>query len=50
MELRTSLLGHTAAVKAMSWCPWTSSTLASGGGSHDRSLKLWNVETGCLVK
>ncbi|KAH1260706.1 Cell division cycle 20.1, cofactor of APC complex [Glycine max] len=34
---------HCAAVKALSWCPYDSSVLASGGGTEDRSIKLWNV-------
>jgi len=37
---------HTAAVKALSWCPWQSNTLVSGGGSRDRQLKFWNTSTG----
>jgi len=37
---------HTAAVKAISWCPWQSNILASGGGSTDRSIKFWNTLTG----
>lgn len=34
---------HTAAVKALAWCPWHASTLATGGGTDDRSIKLWNI-------
>ncbi|KAJ3013546.1 ubiquitin-protein transferase activating protein [Thoreauomyces humboldtii] len=37
---------HTAAVKALAWCPWQLNTLASGGGSHDRMVHIWNVATG----
>lgn len=34
---------HTAAVKALSWCPWQRGLLASGGGSADRSIKFWST-------
>ncbi|KAI8918305.1 WD40-repeat-containing domain protein [Powellomyces hirtus] len=37
---------HTAAVKALAWCPWQLNTLASGGGSHDRTVHFWNAATG----
>ena len=37
---------HTAAVKALAWCPWQSNTLVSGGGCRDRQLKFWNTSTG----
>ena len=37
---------HTAAVKALAWCPWQSNTLASGGGCRDRQIKFWNTSTG----
>ncbi|KAI8818765.1 WD40 repeat-containing protein [Fimicolochytrium jonesii] len=36
---------HTAAVKALAWCPWQLNTLATGGGSHDRTVHFWNVAT-----
>ncbi|KAJ6968335.1 hypothetical protein NC653_036324 [Populus alba x Populus x berolinensis] len=40
---------HTAAVKALSWCPFQSNLLASGGGGNDRHIKFWNTQTGtCL--
>lgn len=37
---------HSAAVKALAWCPWQSNTLVSGGGCRDRQLKFWNTSTG----
>ena len=37
---------HTAAVKALAWCPWQSNTLVSGGGCRDRQMKFWNTSTG----
>mmetsp|Transcript_16947 Transcript_16947/g.43277 ORF Transcript_16947/g.43277 Transcript_16947/m.43277 type:complete len:477 (+) Transcript_16947:83-1513(+) len=40
---------HTAAVKAVAWCPWQSGLLASGGGTADRKIRFWNTKTGsCL--
>lgn len=32
--------------QALSWCPWRSNILASGGGSADKSIRLWNVSSG----
>mmetsp|Transcript_674 Transcript_674/g.1390 ORF Transcript_674/g.1390 Transcript_674/m.1390 type:complete len:522 (+) Transcript_674:2708-4273(+) len=40
---------HTAAVKALAWCPWQSGLLASGGGTADRCLRFWNSTTGACV-
>ncbi|XP_041474735.1 cell division cycle protein 20 homolog [Lytechinus variegatus] len=40
---------HQAAVKALAWCPWQPSVLASGGGTADRHIRFWNSNTGsCL--
>jgi len=41
---------HQAAVRALAWCPWQPSTLASGGGTADRCIKFWNVNNGTLMK
>jgi len=52
------LAEHTAAVKALAWSPHRNSLLATGGGSTDKSIKLWDtgemvctktVETGSQV-
>lgn len=37
---------HTAAVKALAWCPWQPSILATGGGSADQTIHFWNASTG----
>lgn len=37
------LRGHKSAVRALAWCPWKSSTLASGGGAKDKCIKFWDV-------
>ncbi|CAI8016279.1 Cell division cycle protein 20 homolog [Geodia barretti] len=50
LEPQTVLAGHQAAVKAVSWCPWRSNLLATGGGSNDRCIKLWNVSLGKCVE
>lgn len=40
---------HKAAVKAMAWSPHKRATLATGGGTADRSLKIWNINTSLKV-
>nr|GMD70308.1 cell division cycle 20.2, cofactor of APC complex-like [Ipomoea batatas] len=40
---------HTAAVKALAWCPFQGNLLASGGGGGDRCIKFWNAHTGACV-
>ncbi|XP_072024015.1 cell division cycle protein 20 homolog [Amphiura filiformis] len=40
---------HQAAVKALAWCPWQSSVLASGGGTADRHIRFWNVSSGACL-
>lgn len=43
------LCDHQAAVKALAWCPFQTNLLASGGGTADRCIKLWNTQKGtCL--
>jgi cell division cycle protein 20 (cofactor of APC complex) len=44
------LAEHSAAVRALAWCPSTSSRLASGGGTADPCIKIWNTENGSCVK
>lgn len=34
--------------QALAWCPWQPSLLATGGGSADKSIKLWNASSGKL--
>lgn len=41
---------HTAAVKAIAWCPWQPSLLASGGGTNDATINIWNSTTGARLK
>jgi cell division cycle protein 20 (cofactor of APC complex) len=44
-----TLTEHRAAVKALRWCPWQRSVLATGGGSADRQVCLWNAMSGRLL-
>lgn len=41
---------HTAAVKAVSWCPWQNNLLATGGGTADAHIKIWNIYNGSVVQ
>lgn len=45
-SLEHSFSAHTAAVKALAWCPWQSKFLATGGGSHDRTIRFWDTTNG----
>jgi cell division cycle protein 20 (cofactor of APC complex) len=48
---RFSISQHTAAVKALAWCPFQKNTLASGGGTADRFTKICRIScTVFLVK
>jgi len=44
-----TLREHHAAVKALKWCPWQRSVLATGGGTADRQVCLWNASSGRLL-
>ncbi|KAJ2909452.1 substrate-specific activator of APC-dependent proteolysis [Coemansia aciculifera] len=43
------LTEHTAAVKALAWCPTRPALLASGGGTEDRCIRLWNTHEGTVL-
>jgi cell division cycle protein 20 (cofactor of APC complex) len=49
MAPRLLLKNHKAAVKALDWCPFHRGLLASGGGTADRTIKLWNSNSGALL-
>lgn len=40
---------HMAAVKALAWCPYNYEVLASGGGTGDGCIKLWNIQQGTCI-
>ncbi|EEB05644.1 sleepy Slp1 [Schizosaccharomyces japonicus yFS275] len=46
---RFTKTNHSAAVKALSWCPWQSNLLATGGGTMDKKIHFWNSTTGARV-
>ncbi|GAX25144.1 hypothetical protein FisN_15Lu304 [Fistulifera solaris] len=47
---RRVLQSHTGAVKGLAWCPYRRDVLASGGGTADGCIKLWNTCSGSLLK
>jgi WD40 repeat protein len=47
---RFTLAEHKGAVKALDWCPFKHNMLATGGGNSDQTVKLWNTDTGVLLK
>ncbi|XP_022891243.1 cell division cycle 20.2, cofactor of APC complex-like isoform X2 [Olea europaea var. sylvestris] len=40
---------HCAAVKALAWCPYNYDVLASGGGTDDGAIKIWNIQKGTCI-
>lgn len=44
LSLIKKITDHKAAVKAIAWCPTKRNVLASGGGSHDQTIKFWNTQ------
>ncbi|XP_075997452.1 cell division cycle protein 20 homolog [Genypterus blacodes] len=40
---------HQGAVKALAWCPWQPNILASGGGSNDGHIRIWNAHSGSCI-
>ncbi|PIA32531.1 hypothetical protein AQUCO_04400020v1 [Aquilegia coerulea] len=44
------LKDHCAAIKALAWCPHEYNILASGGGTTDRCIKMWNSHTGKCIQ
>ena len=46
---KSTLSGHQAAVKALAWCPWQNNLLASGAGTADRAIKVWNANNDTIV-
>ncbi|KAI8901526.1 WD40-repeat-containing domain protein [Globomyces pollinis-pini] len=45
----TQFSDHIAAVKAISWSPHTHGILASGGGTADKCIRIWNTSTSSLL-
>ena len=40
---------HSAAVKALAWCPFQKNVLATGAGTADRHIRLYNTQSGALL-
>ena len=41
---------HSAAVKAIAFCPWQKGLIATGGGSNDRAIHFYHTQSGaCLA-
>ena len=41
---------HSAAIKAIAFCPWQSGLIAVGGGSNDRAIHFYHTSSGaCLA-
>lgn len=49
LSLLCKITEHQAAVKAIAWCPNRRNVLASGGGSHDQTIKFWNTNSLTLL-
>ncbi|CEF64692.1 Cell division cycle protein 20 homolog [Strongyloides ratti] len=47
-----TLIGHTGTVKALSFVPnsYYEDVLATGGGTSDGTIKLWNIDNGTIIK
>lgn len=43
MKKPESIYSHDAAVKGIAWHPTKLGIIASGGGSEDRCLRLWDT-------
>ncbi|GIL76912.1 hypothetical protein Vretimale_8617 [Volvox reticuliferus] len=48
-DLVAKVQAHTAAVKALAWCPYQSNLLATGGGTADRHVRFWNTHTCAML-
>ncbi|RWS02056.1 cell division cycle protein 20-like protein [Dinothrombium tinctorium] len=38
-----------SAIKAIAWSPWKSNLLATGGGTADKRIRIWNINDGTCV-
>ncbi|KAK8815239.1 hypothetical protein WA158_003451 [Blastocystis sp. Blastoise] len=48
-ESTFQLTDHKSGIKALAWCPFQNKVLATGGGTADRCIKLWNTSNGTLL-
>ncbi|EAX97808.1 fizzy related protein, putative [Trichomonas vaginalis G3] len=47
---KTVFEDHEAAVKAVAWLPHENAIIATGGGTSDRTIKLWRSDTGEVLQ
>lgn len=49
--LRSSfpLFLRESVLQGLSWCPWQPALLATGGGTSDTTLHIWNITTGARI-
>jgi WD40 repeat protein len=40
---------HTAAVKAIAFCPWQDALVATGGGSNDKCIHFFHTTSGAAL-
>ena len=40
---------HSAAIRAMQWSPMAHDVIVTGGGTSDKTIRLWNVDTGATI-
>ncbi len=40
---------HKAAIKAIAFCPWNPKVIATGGGTDDHTIRIWNSDTGQII-
>lgn len=43
-------MSHKAAVRAIDWSPHHRGRIATGGGTADQILKIWDTQTNNLIK
>lgn len=41
---------HNAAIKAITWSPHQHGVLASGGGTADKCIRIWNTINGDMLR
>ncbi|KOB70000.1 Fizzy [Operophtera brumata] len=42
----TTTCDRESMLSGLAWCPWSAGVLASGGGTADRTIRIWNINTG----
>ena len=50
LDMPHFIKAHQSAVKALAWNKMKPDILLTGGGNKDRSIKVWDIKKGELVK